>query len=179
MAVFIPSASTTRGTSAPEEYWPAISPSQELEHTAKRPAEHELWQNPRPRRPRLPDSYAPPSPAPYSSLQLPDPSLIQGLIRKYNKERLYVRPLYWTSQQLQLLECQFVCEDQIHQRRGGRHSNSTEKPVLEKAALRTIAIQPYTSLRHLLFGIFSQTMPYRASGKSPRWLAIAGANREL
>ncbi|KAI1108158.1 hypothetical protein F5Y14DRAFT_437188 [Nemania sp. NC0429] len=45
--------------------------------------------------------------------QPPHPLSINGLIRKHCRDRLYVHPLQWTSQHLELLGCRFVCHDEV------------------------------------------------------------------
>jgi hypothetical protein len=60
---------------------------------------------PRMKRPRPSTSKSP------TSIRLPDPSSIYGLMREHSRERLYVRPLHWTSQHMQLLECRFILEE--------------------------------------------------------------------
>ncbi|KAJ4328617.1 hypothetical protein N0V84_000976 [Fusarium piperis] len=44
-------------------------------------------------------------------IQAPQPSSINSILREHSRTRLYVKPLYWTSQHLQLLNCQFVLEN--------------------------------------------------------------------
>ena len=46
-----------------------------------------------------------------SSNQLPEPSSLNDILRKHNRERLFVRPLHWKPQQLQLLRCQFAAKE--------------------------------------------------------------------
>jgi hypothetical protein len=38
----------------------------------------------------------------------PQPFSLNDLLRQHCRDRLYVQPLHWTAQHLQLLECQFV-----------------------------------------------------------------------
>lgn len=101
MAICTPGAAKPHGISSATNLSQVVSPSHEPECRSKRPAEHALLPNPRPVRPRLPNFHGPPSPP------LPNPSSIRGLMREHNRERLYVVPLHWTSQHLQLLGCQF------------------------------------------------------------------------
>jgi len=41
--------------------------------------------------------------------QPPQSSSLNDLIRQHCRDRLYVQPLHWTAQHLQLLGCRFVC----------------------------------------------------------------------
>lgn len=36
-----------------------------------------------------------------------------GRLRAHCRERIYVRPLYWTAQHLQLLDCRFVLDNSM------------------------------------------------------------------
>ncbi|RSL97464.1 hypothetical protein CDV31_013016 [Fusarium ambrosium] len=71
-------------------------------------------------------------------LSEPQPSSINSIIRKHSRSRLYVSPFHWTSQHLQLLDCQFVLEkaaQQQNERSGpgqGRRSGSANKGCCSK-----------------------------------------------
>jgi hypothetical protein len=41
--------------------------------------------------------------------QPPQSFSLNDLLRQHCRDRLYVQPLHWTAQHLQLLECRFVC----------------------------------------------------------------------
>jgi hypothetical protein len=45
--------------------------------------------------------------APQAS-QPPEPFSLNGLLRQHCRDRLYVHPLHWTAQHLQLLNCRFI-----------------------------------------------------------------------
>lgn len=47
---------------------------------------------------------------PTCHVRAPEPGSINSIMREHSRTRLYVRPFLWTSQHLQLLECQFVFE---------------------------------------------------------------------
>jgi hypothetical protein len=42
------------------------------------------------------------------AFQPPQPLSLNDLLRQYCHDRLYVQPLHWTAQHLQLIECRFV-----------------------------------------------------------------------
>ncbi|KAI1367161.1 hypothetical protein F5Y08DRAFT_337039 [Xylaria arbuscula] len=65
------------------------------------------------------------------------PLSINGLIRRHCRDRLYVHPLQWTTQHLQLLECQFVRRHEIELVGGGRSQQQTSTPLLNEASVRT------------------------------------------
>ncbi|KAI1157805.1 hypothetical protein F5B18DRAFT_139175 [Nemania serpens] len=67
--------------------------------------------------------------SPNSSMQQPEPSSINSIIREHNRSRLYVRPLHWTSQHLQLLGCRFVLKKATRRQ--------SERPCPEKDAGQT------------------------------------------
>ncbi|KAF3069994.1 hypothetical protein CFAM422_006743 [Trichoderma lentiforme] len=41
----------------------------------------------------------------YASIRPPEPSSINGILRQHCRKSLYVKPLYWTLQHLELLGC--------------------------------------------------------------------------
>jgi hypothetical protein len=47
--------------------------------------------------------------------QLPQPLSLNDLLRRYCRDRLYVPPLRWTAQHVQLLKCRFVPRPPIPQ----------------------------------------------------------------
>ena len=47
--------------------------------------------------------------------QPPQPLSLNGLLRQHCHDRLYVKPLHWTAQHLQLLKCRFVCRQRTPQ----------------------------------------------------------------
>ncbi|KAF5000395.1 hypothetical protein FDECE_11215 [Fusarium decemcellulare] len=53
--------------------------------------------------------------SPTRPIRPPEPSSINNIIREHSRSRLYVSPLHWTSQHLQLLDCQFVLEKAVQQ----------------------------------------------------------------
>ena len=53
--------------------------------------------------------------------QPPQPLSLNDLIRRHCHDRLYVKPLHWTAQHLQLLKCRFV-----HRRRTPQPTSSTQ-----------------------------------------------------
>lgn len=48
------------------------------------------------------------APPPASLSQSPEPSSINDILRKHSRDRLYIPPLRWTAQHLNLLGCRFV-----------------------------------------------------------------------
>jgi len=61
----------------------------------------------------------------------PHPLSINGLIRKHCRNRLYVHPLQWTAQHLELLGYRFVCQDDVELRRSSHHRNLLPLPSKE------------------------------------------------
>jgi hypothetical protein len=53
--------------------------------------------------------------------QPPQPLSLNDLLRRHRHDRLYVKPLHWTAQHLQLLKCRFV-----HRRRTPQPTSSTQ-----------------------------------------------------
>ena len=47
--------------------------------------------------------------------QPPQPLSLNDLLRQHCHDRLYVKPLHWTAQHLQLLKCRFVRRQRIPQ----------------------------------------------------------------
>ena len=47
--------------------------------------------------------------------QPPQPFSLNDLLRQHCHDRLYVKPLHWTAQHLQLLKCRFVRRQRIPQ----------------------------------------------------------------
>jgi hypothetical protein len=47
-----------------------------------------------------------------AGLDQPEPSSLNDILRKNNRDRLFVRPMRWTSQHLRLLGCQFLLEEE-------------------------------------------------------------------
>lgn len=41
-------------------------------------------------------------------LETPQPLSLNDLLRQHCRDRLYIKPLHWTAQHLQLLKCRFV-----------------------------------------------------------------------
>ncbi|KAL7953625.1 hypothetical protein V8C34DRAFT_320717 [Trichoderma compactum] len=66
---------------------------------------------------------ASPGLSPFASIRPPEPSSINDIHRQHCRKSLYVKPLYWTLQHLDLLGCQFHADI----RRGG-----VRMPVLLK-----------------------------------------------
>ncbi|KAH6981743.1 hypothetical protein BKA56DRAFT_584414 [Ilyonectria sp. MPI-CAGE-AT-0026] len=65
-----------------------------------------------------PDSSPAPRPEPSSTgdsldavKHAPEPGSVNAIIRTHNRTRLYVKPIYWTSDQLRLLGCQFFLSE--------------------------------------------------------------------
>lgn len=71
-----------------------------------------------------------------------DPLSINGLMRKHSRDRLYVPLLHWTSQHLQLLDCQFILEKagpqqkESSRRRRGRSGNANQGCYTDDKATR-------------------------------------------
>jgi hypothetical protein len=82
---------------------------------SKRKAEDDLSTSPRRRFISPSHSFSPPRPPLTASItslntatRLPEPSSLNAIIRKHCRARLYVPAIAWTSDQPQLLGCQFV-----------------------------------------------------------------------
>ncbi|KAF5018789.1 hypothetical protein F66182_9207 [Fusarium sp. NRRL 66182] len=61
--------------------------------------------------------------SPPRSVRAPEPSSINSIIREHSRSRLYVSPLHWISQHLQLLDCQFVLKKTAKQ----KHEESSQE----------------------------------------------------
>jgi len=59
------------------------------------------------------------------SRSTPEPSSINDILRRHSRSRLYVYPIQWTSDQLELLECRFLAK----RRPGLRTGQSGTKKV--------------------------------------------------
>ncbi|KAK3358785.1 hypothetical protein B0T25DRAFT_531157 [Lasiosphaeria hispida] len=59
------------------------------------------------RRGRITSNYTT-APSPVSLSQSPEPSSINNILRNHSRDRLYIPPLQWTAQHLDLLGCRFV-----------------------------------------------------------------------
>lgn len=70
----------------------------------------------------------PSSPATILRPSVPEPLSINSIIRQYCRSRLYVPPLHWTSNHLQLLDCRFALKKT---RRKGR-SKSRRRPATSR-----------------------------------------------
>jgi hypothetical protein len=57
------------------------------------------------------------SPATILRPPVPEPLSINSIIRQYCRRRFYVRPLHWTSDHLQLLDCRFAIKRARQNRR--------------------------------------------------------------
>ena len=96
--------------------------------------------------------------APQAS-QPPQPFSLNDLLRRHCRDRLYVQPLHWTAQHLQLLGCRFVCHRRTPQPESyglARHTPPSESEQskedskankhLEKA-VRRLARSPILTLK--------------------------------
>ena len=73
---------------------------------------------------------------------VPELGSINDILRQHNRQRLYVRPITWTSDQLRLLECQFVL--QKGQFKEPRESRAAPKP--ESADAQSVVAGKDTTL---------------------------------
>jgi hypothetical protein len=74
--------------------------------------------------------------------QPPQPLSLNGLLRQHYRDRLYVQPLHWTTQHLELLKCRFVRRQCTSQPVSSTYdrltppSESAQDTDLQKAARR-------------------------------------------
>jgi len=68
-----------------------------------------------------------------ATIQSPEPLSINYLIREQSRSRLYVSPLRWTSQHLQLLDCRFLPEEPEPKRRPSSSNADKDYRAREKA----------------------------------------------
>lgn len=109
---------------------------------SKQPAQADPASLQSPHRSIPPDSSSPPRPESTStgdSLDAvkgaPEPGSVNAIIRTHNRTRLYVKPIYWTADQLRLLGCQFfLSELQPEQRRDTTSLKSASGVAKDKDA---------------------------------------------
>ncbi|KAK0766536.1 hypothetical protein N5P37_000261 [Trichoderma harzianum] len=64
------------------------------------------------------------SPCLLALIRPPEPSSINGILRQHCRKSLYVKPLYWKLQHLELLGCQFHAK--IEKEQNARHAENAE-----------------------------------------------------
>ena len=65
--------------------------------------------------------------------QLPQPLSLNDLLRRHCRDRLYVPPLRWTAQHVQLLKCRFVPRPPISQPASSAQARLTPPSESEQA----------------------------------------------
>ncbi|PTB50917.1 hypothetical protein M431DRAFT_499039 [Trichoderma harzianum CBS 226.95] len=143
------------------------------------------------------------SPCLLALIRPPEPSSINGILRQHCRKSLYVKPLYWKLQHLELLGCQFHAKIEKEQnarfqgqsqgetRRDQVPRNTTKLPpdIIIRRAVKEFPgksqfssdLNFYFNGRHVTnlytYGIFSRTS-YEADGPSLAFLSLRDVSQQ-
>ncbi|CAM1501620.1 Fc.00g036040.m01.CDS01 [Cosmosporella sp. VM-42] len=111
-----------------------------------------------------------PSSQPAVQYRIPEPLSINAIMREHRGTRLYIKPLYWTSTHLNLLDCHF------EQKKAEEHSSSlTRKQVTPKSSTEDHPNPEFQSEDRLdAVKVATQNLEYRSTHPATQTLAVRG-----